>query len=180
MHLQSHALVFPLEAVRVHDTRSEAVEAFINHFPQFNLKGAFAEEAAASDIVCTLTPATSPVVKASWDRLGTHINAVGADAPGKQELDPKILEMAQVVVDDLVQVCHGGEINVALRQGLFKKEQVWGTLGGVIAGIKPGRQDAKAITIFDSTGLAIEDVAVAQLLYQKAKEKGGYPALEIV
>jgi len=180
MHLQSHALVFPLETVRLYDMRAEAMEAFINHFPQFNVKKASAEEAAASDIVCTLTPATSPVLKASWVRPGTHINAVGADAPGKQELDPKILEMAQVVVDDLVQACHGGEINVALRQGLFKKEQVWGTLGEVIAGIKPGRQDAQAITVFDSTGLAIEDVAVAHLVYRKAKERGGYPSLEIV
>jgi len=180
MHLQSHALVFNLKTVRLYDLRAEAVEAFINHFPQFNVKKASAEEATASDIVCTLTPSTSPVVKASWVRPGTHINAVGADAPGKQELDPKILEMAQVVVDDLSQACHGGEINVALRQGLFQKDQVWGTLGEVISGVKPGRQDAQAITIFDSTGLAIEDVAVSQLIYRKAKERGGYPSLEIV
>jgi ornithine cyclodeaminase/alanine dehydrogenase-like protein (mu-crystallin family) len=159
MHLQSHALLFPLEAIRVHDIRPEAVEAFIAHFSHLNVVAASAEEAAASDIVCTLTPATTPVVKASWINPGTHINAVGADADGKQELDPEILRMAHVVVDDIGQACQGGEINVPCRQGLFKKERIWGTLVEIIAGTKPDRQDAHAITLFDSTGLAIEDLA---------------------
>jgi len=138
------------------------------------------EEAVASDIVCTLTPARSPVVKASWVRPGTHINAVGADAEGKQELDPDVLKMARVVVDDIDQACHSGEINVPVSQHLFEPEQVWSTLGEIIAGTKPGRQDAQAITIFDSTGLAIEDIATAQLVYQRAKEQGDYPSLDIV
>ena len=180
MHLKSHALLFNLKAVRIYDVRSEAIDAFINSFPQFDVKKASLEEATASDIVCTLTPAKNPVVEASWVRPGTHINAVGADAPGKQELDPKILEMAQVIVDDIAQASHGGEINVALREGLFKKEQVWGTLDKIIIGAKPGRRDAQAITVFDSTGLAIEDVAVAHSVYRKAKEKGKYLALEII
>ena len=180
MHLQSHALLFPLEVIRVYDIRPEAVEAFITHFSHFNVVAASAEEAAASDIVCTLTPATAPVVKASWIRPGTHINAVGADAEGKQELDPEILGMALVVVDDIGQACQGGEINVPLRQGLFKEEQIYGTLGEIIAGTKPGRQDAHAITVFDSTGLAIEDLATARLVYQKAKERGGYLAVDLV
>ena len=180
MHLQSHALLFPLEVIRVYDIRPEAVEAFITHFSHFNVVAASAEEAAASDIVCTLTPATAPVVKASWIRPGTHINAVGADAEGKQELDPEILRMAHVVVDDIGQACQGGEINVPLRQGLFKEEQIWGTLGDIIAGTKLGRQDAHAITVFDSTGLAIEDLATARLVYQKAKERGGYLAVDLL
>ena len=180
MHLQSHALVFPLETIKVCDVRPEAVEAFISHFPQFKVEKASAEETAASDIVCTLTPSMAPVVKASWVRPGTHINAVGADAEGKQELDPELLHTARVVVDDLEQACHGGEMNVALREGLFKKEQVWGTLGEIMAGAKPGRKNAQTITIFDSTGLAIEDIATARLVYQKAKDRGSYLSVDIV
>jgi alanine dehydrogenase len=180
MHLQSHALVFPIEVVRVCDLRPEAVEAFIGHFPAFNVEAAPAEKTAASDIVCTLTPARAPVVKASWISPGTHINAVGADAEGKQELESEILRMARVVVDDIRQACQAGEINVALRQGLFKEDQIWGTLGEIIAGTKPGRQDAHAITVFDSTGLAIEDLATARLVYQKAKQRGGYRAMDLV
>ena len=180
MHIQSHATIFALETIKVYDVRPEAVEALIRHLPHFKLKAASAEEAVACDIVCTLTPAKAPVVKASWVRPGTHINAVGADAAGKQELDPGILMRAQVVVDDLGQACHGGEINVALSQGLFTKEQVWSTIGEILAGTKPGRQDAQAITVFDSTGLAIEDIATARLVYHKAKERGGYLSMDIV
>ena len=180
MHLQSHALVFPLETIKVYDIRSEAVESLVRQFPEFKVERVSLEEAVASDIVCTLTPARSPVVKASWVRPGTHINAVGADAEGKQELDPDVLKMARVVVDDIDQACHSGEINVPVSQHLFEPEQVWSTLGEIIAGTKPGRQDAQAITIFDSTGLAIEDIATAQLVYQRAKEQGNYPSLDIV
>jgi len=80
----------------------------------------------------------------------------------------------------MAQCCRSGEINVALSQGLFKREQVCATLGEVITGTKPGRENAQEITIFDSTGLAIEDVATARLIYQKAKERGGYPSMDIV
>ncbi|HEY49432.1 MAG TPA: ornithine cyclodeaminase family protein [Dehalococcoidia bacterium] len=180
MHLESHARVFSLEEIKVYDMRPEAAVALISSFPRFNIKEASAEETAASDIVCTLTPATAPVVQASWVRLGTHIDAVGADAPGKQELDPALLRMARVVVDDVTQACHGGEINVAVSRGLFTKEQIQGTLGEVIAGIKPGREGDGDITIFDSTGLSIEDVATARLVYEKATERGGYPSIDIV
>ena len=158
----------------------EAVAALIRHFPEFGLREAPVEEVVASDIVCTLTPSTAPVVEASWVRPGTHINAVGADAPGKQELDSELLKTAQVVVDDLDQACHGGEINVAVRQGFLSKEEIWCTLGEIIAGAKPGRHDAQTITIFDSTGLAIEDVATARLVYEKARERGGYLSVDMV
>ena len=180
MHLRSHAHVFSLEEVRVYDARPQAVESFVSQFPRLKVKGASIEEVAASDIICTLTPATSPVIRAPWVKPGTHINAVGADAPGKQELDPEILLMARVVVDDIAQACAGGELNVAIRQGLFKKEQVWGTLGEILTGIKPGREDVRSITVFDSTGLAIEDLAVARVVYEKAKESGSYLSIDIV
>ncbi len=180
MHLQSHALVFPLERVRVYDVQPQAAEAFVRYFPQFCVKASSAEEAAMSDIVCTLTPATAPVVKSAWVRPGTHIDAVGADAPGKQELDPALLCSARVVVDDVTQACHAGEINVPLRQGLFQKEQIWATLGEIIAGTKPGRRGDQEITVFDSTGLAIEDVATAWMIYQRARERGGCQSMDMV
>jgi alanine dehydrogenase len=180
MHLQSHSLIFPLDEIKVYDPCFEATDALIGHFPSFNLRSASAEEVAGCDIVCTLTPATAPVVQASWVKPGTHINAVGADAPGKQELDPRILQVARVVVDDLAQACHGGEINVALVQGLLTREQIWGTLSEIIAGTKRGRQRDKVVTVFDSTGLAIEDIAAARLVYQKARERGQYLLIDIV
>lgn len=179
-HLLSHAALFELDEVRVFDIKAEAVDSFMSRFPELNVVRASVEEAVASDIVCTLTPAVFPVVKASWVKRGTHINAVGADAPGKEELEPAVLGLARVVVDDLEQASHGGEINVPLSSGLYKTGQIWATLDQVITGVRPGRDSADQITVFDSTGLAIEDLAVAQLAYGKAAARGGYTFMAMV
>ena len=180
MHLMSHSRIMSLQEIRVFDLRPEATRAFIGSYPEFDIREAPAEEVAASDILCTLTPATEPVVRAAWVGAGTHINAVGADAAGKRELDPEILLMARVVVDDPVQACHGGEINIAVSEGLFSRERIWGTLGEVITGTRLGRENDRDITVFDSTGLSIEDLAAARLVYEKAVERGGYTTVDIV
>ena len=111
---------------------------------------------------------------------GTHINAVGADAPGKQELEPSILKAAVVVVDDLKQASSSGEINVAIQEGIYNIREVYGTLAELVAGKKKGRTNNGAITVFDSTGIAVEDIAVAKLLFQKAQQRGGYPSIDLV
>ena len=119
-------------------------------------------------------------MKSEWVRPGAHINAIGADAEGKEELDPSILKKAVVVVDDLRQAVAAGEINVPVRKGLFAVEEVYATLGEIVVGRKQGRKDPKAITFFDSTGVAIEDIAVAKLVYDKARKAGGYLSLDFV
>ncbi len=124
------------------------------------------------DIVVTTTPSTSPVVLREWVSPGTHINAIGADAAGKQELDPAILRAARVVVDDWAQARHSGEINVPLAQGEINFDDIYGCLGEVVAGKKPGRQSSEEITVFDSTGLIIQDLALAYAVYLRAKERG--------
>ncbi len=123
-----------------------------------------------SDILVTATPVTKPIVKDEWVGEGMHINAIGADAPGKQELDPNILKRAKIFVDDYEQACHSGEVNVPLAKGIIKKEDICGELSDVIVGKKKGRVDDTDITIFDSTGLAIQDLATAVLVYEKAKK----------
>jgi alanine dehydrogenase len=97
-----------------------------------------------------------------WVHEGTHINAIGADAPGKEELEPALLSRANVFVDDMAQAVHSGEINVPIQKGLFSKEKVAGTLGEIVIG-KKGRKRQDEITIFDSTGLAIQDLAIAKI-----------------
>jgi len=178
--LQAHVELFAFESVRVFDISRAAVDRLIESFPGHPLQASAIEEAAASDIVCTLTTATRPVVKREWVVPGSHINAIGADAAGKQELDPAILRESIVVVDDLRQASGGGEINVPLREGLFRSEDVYGTLGEVIAGLKPGRTDDAAATVFDSTGVAVEDIATAELVYRRAAERGGFLSLDFV
>jgi alanine dehydrogenase len=129
------------------------------------------EEACNCDILVTTTPVRKPIIKNEWIREGTHINAIGADAEGKEELDPMILKRSKIIVDDVAQAAHSGEINVPLKQGIITIENIHASLGEVIAGKKQGRTSEREITIFDSTGLAIQDVATANLAYQRAREQ---------
>jgi ornithine cyclodeaminase/alanine dehydrogenase len=129
------------------------------------------DQAASCDIVCTMTPSRAPIVFRAWVGISTHINAMGADAPGKQELDPAILADAKVVLDDFAQATESGEVNVPLHAGAFRREQIYGTLGEIVAGRKKGREGTE-ITVFDSTGLAIQDLALARVVYEEARRRG--------
>ena len=131
-----------------------------------------AEAVVDMDIVVTTTPSRTPVVQREWVSPGTHINAIGADAAGKQELSPGILATAKVVVDDWAQASHSGEINVPLARGELTPEQIYGSLGDIVAGKKPGRVTPEEITVFDSTGLIIQDLALGLAVYRRAKERG--------
>ncbi len=137
-----------------------------------NLAADSRETALASDILVTATPSEAPVVMRDWVRPGTHINAIGADAAGKQELDPEILKAARIVVDDWAQASHSGEINVPLSKGEITAALIYGSLGEVVAGKKPGRRSPEEITVFDSTGLIIQDLALGFALFKKAQERG--------
>jgi alanine dehydrogenase len=176
----AHAEIFDLSRINVFDITKVAVERLVRSFNGFPIMECSLEEAAASDIVCTLTPSLEPIIKKEWIVAGTHINAIGADAEGKEELEPSLLREAMVVVDDVRQTSFGGEINVPIRKGLFKISEVYATLAEVITGKKPGRTDNKIITVFDSTGIAVEDLAVAKLVFDKAQQLGGYPSVDLV
>ena len=143
------------------------------------LKTPHVEEVCDCDILVTTTPVRSPVVRSEWVKAGTHINAIGADAKGKQELDYQLLARAKVVVDDIVQASHSGEVNVPLSSGVISSEDIYCELGVVIAGVKAGRTSGDEITIFDSTGLAIQDLSTANLVYERAVEKGIGSRLEM-
>ncbi len=164
--------VFEIEEVRAYDVSEKNAERFVEFCEGLGVSaGTFGiERVCDCDVLTTTTPSRRPVVREEWIGEGTHINAIGADAPGKQELDEGILLKAKIVVDDIEQAVHGGEINVAISKGVIKPEDVYATLGEVIAGLKPGRERDDEITVFDSTGLAIQDIAVADVVYRKAKE----------
>ncbi|MBN2185953.1 MAG: ornithine cyclodeaminase family protein [Dehalococcoidia bacterium] len=176
----AHAELFELSSVNAFDISKAAVDRLINFFPKFPVKSCSIQEAVASDIVCTLTPSRNPIIKKEWISPGTHINAIGADAAGKEELDPSILKEATVVVDDLRQASTGGEINVAIKECIYTIDEVYGTLPELVVGKKKGRTDNKVITVFDSTGIAIEDIAVAKFLFEKAQQMGGYPSIDLM
>jgi ornithine cyclodeaminase/alanine dehydrogenase len=161
-------VVFADLEILAHDSRTEVAETFA---AQVGGTAATAPEACGCDIVCTATPSRSPVVARAWVQAGTHINALGADGPGKQELDGAILRDARVVIDDPHQAEGGGEINVPLARGEIDISDIHANLGEIVNGSRPGRE-ADEITVFDSTGLAIQDVAVARIVYDEAERRG--------
>ncbi len=176
----AHAESFNFISINVFDVSQATVDKLMRSLSQFPIRNCSIQEAVASDIVCTLTPSRSPIVKREWVEPGTHMNAVGADAPGKQELDESIVKEAIVVVDDLEQASSSGEINVPIEKGAYSIDEVYGTLAELVAGKKEGRTNNADITVFDSTGIAIEDIAVAKLLFEKAQKRGGYPSIDLV
>jgi ornithine cyclodeaminase len=107
-------------------------------------------------------------VEASWVRPGTHINAMGADTVGKQELDPMLVAQAEVFVDEAAQAISIGECQHAFRAGLITERSFRGSIGEVIAGLCQGRRSADEITLFDGTGVALQDLAVAELAVRMA------------
>jgi alanine dehydrogenase len=175
----AHAHLFKLDLVRIYDVNPQASERLAMSLPQFRTSITSLEETAASDIVCTVTPARAPVLMKANVRPGVHINAIGADAEGKEELEASVLKNSMVVVDDLRQAARSGEINVPIARGLYSASEVYSTLGEIVAGHKAGRRDPAAVTIFDSTGVAIEDIAIARLIYDKVKG-GDYPRFDLV
>jgi alanine dehydrogenase len=172
--LQALHLVFPdLKEIRVCDISREAAEAFASEAKtrtsaKVVVVGNEEEAVRGTDIVVTTTPSKKPLVFNDWVSEGTHFNCIGADAPLKEEMDPAILKRAKVVVDDWEQASHSGEINVPLSQGVLSKKDVWAELGEIVAGAKPARTSKEEITVFDSTGLAIQDAATVELVYRKA------------
>ena len=130
-----------------------------------------------SDIVITTTPSRVPLVNCVSP--GTHINAIGADAPGKQEINPEILKQAKVVVDDWIQASHSGEINVPISRKQMIKRDVHAHLGDIVVGKKRGRTFAKEITLFDATGLAIQDISCAYVVYKVFRNRRGIKSIKL-
>jgi alanine dehydrogenase len=125
-----------------------------------------------ADVVVTVTPARGPIVLDEWIGAGTHLAAVGADKSGDQELDPRIVQRARIFVDDIRQCRTDGEINVPLAQGLISEDQIAGEIGEVVTGKKPGRTSETEVTLFDSTGIALQDSATVPLEFERAVAAG--------
>ena len=140
----------------------------------FPLRGSLELEdvVQGADVVATVTPARTPIVRDSWINPGVHIAAVGADKAGDRELDPAILTRARVFVDDIRQCRTDGEINVPLSDGVITEDDIVGEIGEVVTGTKQGRTSDEEITVFDSTGIALQDSATVPLEYERAVAAG--------
>lgn len=172
-HLEAMAQVLPLEQVSVTARSRESAERFVveqaPRYPQLELCAT--ARLGAADVVCTVSSARVPVVT-SLDP-GTHLNAVGSHAPAIREIAGEVMRDARVVVDSReATLTECGDCLLPIEAGLFGPEHVSDELGEVLAGTKPGRSSPDEITIYQSCGIAVQDVAAAQLVYDRARSFG--------
>jgi ornithine cyclodeaminase/alanine dehydrogenase len=125
-----------------------------------------------SDVCVTCTPSRRFFLGREHVRPGTFVAAVGADSPEKQEIDPRLVASSKLVTDIRAQCASIGELHHALAEGLMSMENVHAELGEVVAGTKPGRESDSETIVFDSTGTALQDVAAAAVVYEKAVAAG--------
>jgi ornithine cyclodeaminase/alanine dehydrogenase-like protein (mu-crystallin family) len=172
-------LTLPLRRLEVHDRHPERAAEVAEFARGLGLDATPAadlgEAARAADVIVTATPATTPVLSADDAPDRGLIVAIGADGPGKQELDSRILAQARLIVDVTPQATVAGELARAIEQGLLTDAAVAAELGEVVAGIKPGRTRDDELVVFDSTGTGLQDAAVAALVLERARAAGrGY------
>ncbi|HKZ04280.1 MAG TPA: ornithine cyclodeaminase family protein [Methylomirabilota bacterium] len=177
IQLAALAAVLPLARAWVLDldhARAETMAARMSERLGFPVEAAKDLDAVLreSDAVVTSTPARRAFVTRAMVAPGTFLAAVGADNVGKQELEPALVASATLVVDVLEQCAEIGELQHALAAGLLTREQVHAELADVVAGRRPGRTREDEITVFDSSGTALEDVAAAVAVYETARARG--------
>lgn len=124
-----------------------------------------------ADVILTATPCRDGMIKADWIQPGTHLSCIGSDMEGKQELEETLLARARVFCDDLAQVVAVGECEKAVKHGILDPAAIT-EIGDVLLGRAAGRQSAEDITVFDSTGIGLQDLMTASVLIEQAEEKG--------
>jgi len=159
---------------RSQSTLDEFVKSQGPKYPRFPIHASrnLEQVVRGADVVVTVTPARELLVKDEWIAPGTHIAALGADKGGDQELDPRIVKRSRIFIDDIRQCRTDGEINVPLSKGIIKEQDISGEIGEVVTGKKQGRRSDDEVTLFDSTGIALQDSATVPLEYERALAAG--------
>lgn len=175
--------VHSLERVFAYDLDNERALSFSKTLAgelgiEVNAVRDLADAVKQSDICVTCTPSQKHFLNQEYVAPGTFIAAIGADSEEKQELDPALMRSSKVVVDILEQCATIGELHHAIEKGLVTRADVHAELGEVIAGTKPGRTSPEEVIIFDSTGTALQDVAAAVVVYEKAVSGGSFATVD--
>jgi len=173
IQLKSLGQVFQLEKAYAYDQEYDRSERFARELSaELQLEvipiKEFPSAVRESDVCVTCTSARRPFLRREHVRPGTFIAAVGADNPRKQELETGLMASHKVVVDVIDQCAAIGDLHHAIEEGVMKKSDVYAELGRIVAGQMPGRVSNEEIIIFDSTGTALQDVAAASIVYEKA------------
>jgi len=184
-HLAAMASVRPLRRVRVFSLPAGSAEEFARREERLTgltieVADSAQEAVRGADIVCTVTTATEPVVSGDWLAPGAHVNAVGAYTPTTRELDTRAVARSRLYVDRReATLSEAGEFLLARAEGAIDDDHIVGEIGEVLNGVAPGRGSADEITLFKSLGLAVEDLAAARHVLDRARERGAGVWLEI-
>ncbi|WP_044640892.1 ornithine cyclodeaminase family protein [Risungbinella massiliensis] len=165
--------IFDMEVVKVWGRNPERASEYINTMKLKSTATFMKSETPKSciedaDIIITTTGSKVPLIQKDWVRAGTHIICIGADMEGKQEIDEQLFEDTKVVVDSLAQCSKRGELQHAIQKQVIVDIDVYAELGEIILGNKVGRESLSEITIFDATGLSIQDISVAKEVLKSA------------
>ncbi len=177
IQLESLCRVLPIRNVRAFDADPQKSQAFAVEMSRKLSIDVIAEPdlsraLAGADVCVTCTPSRSPFLRREHVAPGTFVAAVGADSEDKQELAPDLVASSTLVADVVEQCASIGELHHALGAGLLSSDDPPRTLGEVVAGKRPGRLDDREVTVFDSTGTALQDVAASSIAYERAVEAG--------
>ncbi len=184
-HLWAMRQIAQVTRARIYNRTRAKAEAFKTaHEPRFRIPIDIVESAEAAvrgaDLIVLATTAAAPIVKWEWLKPGCHINAVGSHSPAARELDSDTVAHARVVVDSReANFAECGDVLIPLQEARITREQVADEIGEVAAGSKRGRTSPTQVTLFKSVGIAVEDVAAANLIYRKALAKGVGTTVEL-
>ena len=178
MQLWAMAVARDLKKAYVYDISDEAVGKFSSEMSgKLNLEVLRAESPdqilAECDIICTATSSPTPIFNGAKVREGTHINGIGSHTPNARQLDTNIVMRSKFIADSY-EAClkEAGDIMIPIKEGAITEKHMHAELGEIVTGKKPAREIESEITLFKSNGLAIQDVAAAKLIYDKAVEAG--------
>jgi len=175
--LRALAKLFDWQEVHAFDNGAERATLFARELSTelaipVTVAANLSEATRLSDVCVTCTTSRKPLLSLADVRPGTFVAAVGADNPEKHEIHSSLMARSKVVVDLVEQCATIGDLHHAIAAGAMKKSDVHAELGEIVAGKKPGRTAAEEIIVFDSTGMALQDVAAAAFAYEKAERQG--------
>lgn len=177
-HVEAILAVLPIENVVVWSRSADTVGAFCDGISDYGLNitraSSVREVVQVADVLCTLTPAVEPVVKGEWFQPGLHINAVGSrPRPDHREIDTAGMLRARIFVDSIATArAKSGGLIIPVAEGVMGFEDVEAELGDVAAGTKAGRLRDEDVTLFNSVGIGLQDLAIGRLLYDAALDQG--------
>jgi ornithine cyclodeaminase len=184
MHVEAIPLVRPIDTVRVHSRNRRNCEALARYAEERGIRAivdSSAEEVVRqSDVVCTVTSSLEPVLRGEWLRPGTHINAVGTATPTAREVDTEAVVRSRVYVDRRESALNEpGDILIPMREGAIGAEHLLAELGELLTGSPAGRIGDDNITLFKSLGLAVEDLAAARHVAERAELEGAGVSVDL-